>query len=812
MFITCQECNTMFRLDERVLKPTGSKVRCSQCLHTFVAMPPSLQPPLAVEEEPVAVEPFANTMTMTPDKPEAEGHELEGIDLAELDAILEGDAAARDRSADPNPGAEAKDGDSSGEMGELEELDLDFDFDALEPEDADQPAVNSGEPAPVDELDLEMDFELEDESAGRDEQPADLTSPPTGADDVGTPEASLGETGRTKEATLEEDLDRAFAELDLASANKDDRTTEASPIEDTKADDFDLTDFDLDMGSGARDDVSTEDEPELSLAEDSDIALNDTAHTGAGNPATAPSRNEDQGLDLEDLDLIMDDSPDSAAPAQTESELERQLDSSSSKSGDDLDLSDLDAMLDASDESHEKAENTSDHEPELRLDDDPELQPEMEDGAANEQATGEAAEGELEELEFELDSEFEDKADGKMAAVEMDDASQDDEIDLSDIEEMLGSDASAVASRAGGEETGEAFDLSGESDEIDLSEIESAIDQAEEMGSGPHVLEETELELDLDLDAGASQGRRMADELQLEAAADEDEPEIEELDLELELELESAASAADKEKAVADDDELDLSDMADLIDGQGDRAVKTEIVDTGDIELEFQIEEDDQEEPALARAKTAEQMPVMPLEETMETTAAQEAPPSRSRVAGAKQKRSSKSLVALLVLLVLAGAAYGVYYAVMEMGIEIPYASDFLKPKPADPNGTLHLSTLDINSKFIENSQSGRLFVITGKVRNGYSTPRRSIRLRGKLFTKGKVLVKTEFAQSGILIGDQDLATFPIAAIKQRLNRNGTATVQAGQNIPFMLVFSDLPPADQLDEFAVDLVGSSPAK
>ncbi|MBI5895757.1 MAG: zinc-ribbon domain-containing protein [Desulfobacterales bacterium] len=34
MFITCQECNTTFRLDERLLKSTGSKVRCSQCRYT----------------------------------------------------------------------------------------------------------------------------------------------------------------------------------------------------------------------------------------------------------------------------------------------------------------------------------------------------------------------------------------------------------------------------------------------------------------------------------------------------------------------------------------------------------------------------------------------------------------------------------------------------------------------------------------------------------------------------------------------------------------------------------------------------------
>ncbi|MBW2298056.1 MAG: zinc-ribbon domain-containing protein, partial [Deltaproteobacteria bacterium] len=31
MIITCEECSTSFNLDEKFLKPSGSKVRCSKC-------------------------------------------------------------------------------------------------------------------------------------------------------------------------------------------------------------------------------------------------------------------------------------------------------------------------------------------------------------------------------------------------------------------------------------------------------------------------------------------------------------------------------------------------------------------------------------------------------------------------------------------------------------------------------------------------------------------------------------------------------------------------------------------------------------
>ncbi|MGD9018594.1 MAG: zinc-ribbon domain-containing protein, partial [Desulfobacterales bacterium] len=41
MILTCQNCSTSFRLDESILKPSGSKVRCSRCKHIWRARPPA---------------------------------------------------------------------------------------------------------------------------------------------------------------------------------------------------------------------------------------------------------------------------------------------------------------------------------------------------------------------------------------------------------------------------------------------------------------------------------------------------------------------------------------------------------------------------------------------------------------------------------------------------------------------------------------------------------------------------------------------------------------------------------------------------
>ncbi len=39
MILSCEQCGTRYNLDETLLGPQGSKVRCSKCLHVFTAWP-----------------------------------------------------------------------------------------------------------------------------------------------------------------------------------------------------------------------------------------------------------------------------------------------------------------------------------------------------------------------------------------------------------------------------------------------------------------------------------------------------------------------------------------------------------------------------------------------------------------------------------------------------------------------------------------------------------------------------------------------------------------------------------------------------
>jgi len=132
-----------------------------------------------------------------------------------------------------------------------------------------------------------------------------------------------------------------------------------------------------------------------------------------------------------------------------------------------------------------------------------------------------------------------------------------------------------------------------------------------------------------------------------------------------------------------------------------------------------------------------------------------------------------------------------------------------------DLTGNLKINTSDIKSKFVENSKTGKLFVITGRAENEYLEARGLIKITGKLFTKGKKLSQTKTVFCGNVMSDLDLATLDLDAINKRLgNRFGdnrsNVKVKPGKTIPFMIVFSKLP--SNLDEFTIKVAGSSPDK
>ena len=502
-------------------------------------------------------------------------------------------------------------------------------------------------------------------------------------------------------------------------------------------------------------------------------------------------------LDL-DLDLGAEEEktpePEEAAEEAVE-ELDLDLDLETEEIADDT-IEDLDLELDL--EADEVTEVTEDVFEKLDLDlEADEVTEAAEDaiedlGMELDLETEEIADDAIEDLDLELDLEADEVTEDAIEDLDLDfeadeektpetaedaeDAIEDLELELEmDMEpesEPVSDDAAAVKAE--------------EPDELDLSDLEEMLDVKE----GTEAEEEVELEevdLELDMDMG----------LELDAADDDvaaTEPDV--ADLEELSELEEMLDL-DEETAADDtvEDEIDAVDKSFELEFEDALTAESEEADQAQATDDSFYEETHVVEPGalLAAAAVGEEKE------------------EEERPIPAKKKRISMPLLIGLVAVLLAGAAYGTLIFLNSKNIRVPFVSDLLFEPQVEDAGNLMITPLGVNGKFVENAKTGQLFVITGRVKNDYSHNRRFIKVAGQLFTKGKGAAKTATVFCGNFLTDIELSNFDLAAITKRLmNRYGdkksNLTIKPGQMIPFMIVFSNLP--NDLDEFSVEVTES----
>ncbi|RLB84765.1 MAG: hypothetical protein DRH24_04085 [Deltaproteobacteria bacterium] len=327
----------------------------------------------------------------------------------------------------------------------------------------------------------------------------------------------------------------------------------------------------------------------------------------------------------------------------------------------------------------------------------------------------------------------------------------------------------------------------------------------------PEKLDLSNIEELLDLEKPETEGKDKPDQVELDFHMVA-EPEIEKVSEDFEVSFESEELAEvdlsdvekifefEEEKTEETAESVDLALLEktsgtklDEIEEKADKPEAVESSETEEIEREFAIEDTDQDD--LSEEEIADVQPVV------------------AKAKSPTKKRVSKPLIVLLILVLLGGGCYGIYVALNFMNIRIPFVSDYFEPKILDPAGNIKIDTFDIDSTFVKNTKAGRLFVITGRIKNGYSDDRSFIRVTGKLYTKGKILVQKKTVFCGNVLSDIELSNLELATIKKRLlNRLGdnksNIRVKPGQELPFMIVFGNLP-AD-LEEFAIEAEGSAP--
>lgn len=276
----------------------------------------------------------------------------------------------------------------------------------------------------------------------------------------------------------------------------------------------------------------------------------------------------------------------------------------------------------------------------------------------------------------------------------------------------------------------------------------------------------------------------------------EPEAEVEEepVELELELDTEPVVEETPEEAEAAletDEDKIELSSLNIKEEPEAEVKEKPE-----EPELESELEGVDEEE---TKKEVEETVDLAPQADQLEAEGVEK-----------PKKRISAPVLIVLIIALLTGGTYATYVALKSMNIKIP----FIRPAVQDEAGNLKIIAFDITDKFMDNSKSGKLLIISGKVKNEYSGARSFISVTGRLYAKEKVLLKTTTVYCGNVLSDQDLSSMDMNSINKRLSNlfgdnKSNVNVNPGKLLRFLIVFPNIP--DNTEEYTIEVAGSSTA-
>lgn len=127
-------------------------------------------------------------------------------------------------------------------------------------------------------------------------------------------------------------------------------------------------------------------------------------------------------------------------------------------------------------------------------------------------------------------------------------------------------------------------------------------------------------------------------------------------------------------------------------------------------------------------------------------------------------------------------------------------------------NAGIHLLHLvETQGYFVDNQQAGQLFVIEGRVRNDFASARRWILLRAKLYTADGQEARQQLFYAGNLLSTEQLRGLPLAdqlGLIQQTPQGPQVAIAAGHEVPFIVLFGDLPDISKLSDYSVEIVAS----
>ena len=730
------------------------------------------------------------------EKEDSVAEELD-LDLEDLENLLEEDTGLGEEIAAVEETSDGSDAaldvpEFEGTDGAMDEIELDMapGLEDLLEGDGKAPDVEETEEIAISEIadDLDAPGGLTEESSEGDEALDFELAPELDGlfDDAADQDVSIEETedldfselGTALEKTAEEPAgDDPGAEFELDLDIPEEQVDEAGDLDDLE--------LDLDDAAASEPEPAEDGIPELDLSE-----LSQTLEEVGPEKVDAAVEETDLFLEMEGSDQAASDP--SAAVSGDVSEETRELD-----------IGELESLLESSADSPEaEVEDSSDNlELDIDLDD--------LDGGEDDEMDDATRELDLNDIEkiLEMDSA------GAEEDAESAQASEDLDLDLD-------MDSIAPPASPNTEETGEETTSGGSS--LDLSELEKMLD-VEDTTDTPGAADEDVDDLDLDFD--------------LQPATDEND----DLDLEFDmLDEEPGEASALFDTSESEDLGLDLADggpdsAADDLEGDLDFEIMDDDLAVEEVDLDIDAEEIGAEtlsEPvAVGALGSADDMSNRDLtQELMDEMAAAdtqtmasppvETKPIRPASPMKRKKKSSKSLVLLLILALLGLAGYYLpkYTDIKLPAIKmpdlsgIPYIGQYFGSQSQEAVVPVEAS---LQGDWVQNQQAGRLYIIKGRVTNAYASARSYIRVTGRVYANGRQFQRAAKAYCGNILTLDELATLSLVDIQKKLSNrtgdnNSNVKVAPGKEVPFMVVFGELPPEVELQEFAVEISGSLP--
>jgi pilus assembly protein FimV len=785
MIITCRNCNTSFNLSDELLKDTGSKVKCSKCNYIFKVFPPHIQnEPDQNDDDPGFEEgqQKVEEKSFLP-KPDAD----RDWDLSEIEKILQGENG------------------KIFDAGLLESTEHQEEYDDFELDELDD---LFGKEEVADDQKKEKDFSVSGKGADSERIPPEKTA----IEDLDLSELDdfFKEDGEWEEKLPEFDADSNI--LELESDIEKEKTLNFLESEDVE----EIEDIDL----SALDDLFREDK--ISPLQTSESLKNPETITEDDDEEISfieASDKKTEEINLSEIDEFIineidDDDLDSNLEIETKDNNKTEQVSEKIEGDIDFDFDlgidddDLDSNLEIETKDNDKTEQVSekiegdiDFDFDLDIDDDDpdsNLEIETKDNNTTEQVS-EKIEDDIDfdfDLEMEKDSsdDLEDANSSEDFKIDFEFAEKDQdqlqEIESADINDGLEDDKNGLigAEKSATEklnlEDNEKKDNATEFEEFDLSDLEEIIDLEEESGINTKSLkpkdEEQEIEFDLALEPDNDEDTSIkvvldGEELYVDAPekAVETESEYPEKIEETDFEFEMAENL--------EEDSLKENDDYNLEETQGKFQKVFDTVTLIDSTRQDERDDDDidiEDEPAEPKSRLGKMI-----------------------------------ALAILIFILLASAGYGVFSVFNMTSSQIPIIGSYLNKETSDP-GNIKMVAVDLNSKFEENQHAGKIFIITGIIKNEYPEPRSFIKVTGKLYEPTQKLSHTEQVYAGNMFSELELRNLDLEAIKNRLsNRLGqnksNVKIGPGQSVPFVIIFSNLP--QQLEEFTVEIESSSPA-